>query len=433
MIDIKLQLGCLLVILYIVISYVKETTKSKIKCNRYFDALLIVAPWAVFFDGLTAWTVNHNNIVPDVLNRIFHLLFFILMDLTIFITTAYTFDQLLGFRRKRYILYLGIPEIISMILVAAGIGELRFIEGATTWYSMGFSVYVCYATVILYYGALLYFVISRRRFLPKDKVLGTLSFIVIAGVILVVQTIFPEVLLTSIFPTILLLGIYIDFEDPALHKLTMHSDEMADAFATLVESRDNNTGGHIKRTKAYVRLMLHKMRSDRYYHRILSRDYITNVINAAPLHDVGKIATPDSILQKPGKLTDEEYSIMKQHAAEGGKIIQQTFSEIDDAEFRQIAYEVARFHHEKYNGRGYPDGLKAEEIPLHARIMAVADVFDAVSQKRCYRDAMPVEECFAIIQKGRGTDFDPDIVDIFLSSKEDVIQLMNENAEKENK
>lgn len=428
MIHIKLQLGCLLVILYIVISYIKETTKSKLKCNRLFDALMVVAPWAVFFDGFTAWTVNHMDIVPDALNRAAHLLFFVFMDLMIIITTLYTFDHLVGFRKKRYMLYLSIPWAVMLVMVIAGIGELKFIKGETTWYSMGFSVYVCYATLILYYGAVLSFVIARRRFLPKNKVLGTLSFIAIAGVILVVQTIFPEVLLTSIFPTILLLGIYIDFENPALRKLTMHSNEMSDAFATLVESRDNNTGGHIKRTKAYVTLMLNKMCGDRYYRRVLNRDYITNVINAAPLHDVGKIATPDSILQKPGKLTDEEYAVMKQHAAEGGEIIRQTFRELDDADFRQTAYEVARFHHEKYDGRGYPDGLKGEDIPLHARIMAVADVFDAVSQKRCYRDAMPVEECFAIIRKGRGTDFDPDLVDIFLDSKDEVIRLMNENA-----
>lgn len=319
MIHVKLQLGCLLVILYIVISYIKETTKTKMKCDHFFDALMIVTPWAVFFDGFTAWTVNHMDIVPDMVNRIAHLLFFLLMDLTIIITTAYTFDELLGFRKKRHILYLGIPGMISALLVCLGIGDLRFIEGAATWYSMGFSVYVCYATIILYYGAVLYFVISRRRFLPKDKVLGTLSFIVIAGVILVTQTIFPEVLLTAIFPTILLLGIYIDFENPAIRKLTMYTDEMADGFATMVESRDNNTGGHIKRTKAYVTLMLNKMRGDSYYRRVLSRDYITHVINAAPLHDVGKIATPDSILQKPGKLTDEEYAIMKRSRRRGRK------------------------------------------------------------------------------------------------------------------
>ena len=127
-----------------------------------------------------------------------------------------------------------------------------------------------------------------------------------------------------------------------------------------------------------------------------------NVINAAPLHDIGKVSTPDSILQKPGKLTDEEFGIMKQHAAAGGDIILHSFRDLSNGEFRQIAYEVARYHHEKYNGRGYPDGLKEEEISLHSRVMAIADVFDAVSQKRCYRDAMPIEECFAIIEKGIG-------------------------------
>lgn len=124
------------------------------------------------------------------------------------------------------------------------------------------------------------------------------------------------------------------------------------------------------------------------------------------------------------------YAIIKKHAAEGGDIILNTFSELDTNEFRQIAYEVARHHHEKYNGKGYPDGLEGERIPLHARIMAVADVFDAVSQRRCYRDAMPVEECFGIIEKGSGSDFDPKIVKIFLEAKEEIIDLMNKGMEK---
>lgn len=163
-----------------------------------------------------------------------------------------------------------------------------------------------------------------------------------------------------------------------------------------------------------------------YYRRHLSKDYITNVKNAAPLHDIGKIATPDSILQKPGKLTDEEYAIMKKHAADGAEIIRHTFCDIDNDEFRRIAFEVARYHHEKYNGKGYPVGLSGENIPLHARIMAIADVFDAVSQKRCYRDAMPVEKCFDIIKNGSGTDFDPRLVEIFLDSRDEVEQLMSE-------
>lgn len=254
-----------MVILYIVISYIKQTRHSKIKCNRFFDALLVLTPLAVFFDGFTAWSVNNADIVPEFVNKGAHLLFFIFMDLTVIATSLYIFGQLLGFSRKRRAILLGIPGLISLIIVIAGIGGLEYIDGVTTRYSMGLSVYACYGTVVFYYGLILLFVISRRHFLTNDKVMGTLSFIIIAGVILVTQIIFPEVLLTSLFPTILMLGIYIDFEDPAIKKLTMHKDDMVDGFATMVESRDNNTGGHIKRTKAYVNLMLKKMSEDRYY------------------------------------------------------------------------------------------------------------------------------------------------------------------------
>lgn len=244
-----------------------------------------------------------------------------------------------------------------------------------------------------------------------------------------VQVTFPEVLLTSLFPTLLLLGIYIDFENPSLRKVTIQRDEMVNGFAAMVECRDNETGGHINRTRGYVDLMLKKMRHDRRYRSVLSRDYLENVSNTAPLHDIGKIATPDDILQKPGRLTPEEYGIMKQHAAIGGDLILHSFRDISNADFRQIAYEVARFHHEKYNGSGYPDGLKGEDIPLHARVMAIADVFDAVSQRRCYRDAMSVEESFSILEKGSGSDFDPNIVRIFLDAKREVIALMQAHPE----
>lgn len=376
--------------------------------------------------GLTAWIVNHQDVIPGFVNRLAHLFFFVFMDLTIIITAEYMYEQLIGIdKNKTKALFLRrIPGVLSLLLITAGIGKLGYIRGRTTWYSMGFSVYVCYGTIIFYYGMILFLVITRHRFLPKEKVMGTLSFILIAGLILAVQIRFPEVLLTSIFPTVLLLGIYIDFENPFIRKQTVHNEEMLDGFATMVENRDYNTGGHIKRTRAYVNLLLEKMRDDRYYRNILNKDYMLNVIYAAPLHDIGKIATPDSILQKSGKLTAAEYEIMKQHAATGGDIILQTFYNLDDADFRQIAYEVARFHHEKFNGKGYPDGLAGEQIPLHARIMAIADVFDAVSQKRCYRDAMPLEESFSIIEKGSGSDFDPRLVKIFLAAKEEVKELM---------
>ena len=422
---VKLQLGCLLVMAYIEITYIRATLRGNIPCNRFFDALMVVSPWAVFFDGLTAWTVNHMDIVPDFLNRGGHLLFFVFMDLTNIVTAEYFYDQLLGFQnKKRECLLLGIPGILSLLLIYAGIGELTFIQGKTTWYSMGFSVFVCYGTLILYYGSILYLAITRRSRLPRGKILGILSFIVIVGIILAVQMCFPEVLLTALCPTMLLLGIYIDFENPYIRKVTLQHIEMIDGFATMVESRDTETGGHIKRTRAYVDLMLDKMRYDRRYRAVLNRDYLENVSNAAPLHDIGKISTPDDILQKPGKLTDEEFEVMKKHAAAGGDIILHSLRDLSNPEFRQVAYEVARYHHEKYNGRGYPEGLKGEEIPLHARIMAIADVFDAVSQRRCYRDALPVEECFSIIERGSGADFDPDIARVFLSARDEVVKLM---------
>ena len=121
--------------------------------------------------------------------------------------------------------------------------------------------------------------------------------------------------------------------------------------------------------------------------------------------------------------------IMKKHTVDGGKIIQKNFGELKTPEEKQIAYEVARYHHEKYNGRGYPDGLAGENIPLHARVMAIADVFDAISQKRCYREAMPLEQCFEIIEKGAGSDFDPHLVELFLEDRDILSEMCVINRE----
>ncbi len=203
----------------------------------------------------------------------------------------------------------------------------------------------------------------------------------------------------------------------------LHSRNMTYGFATLVENRDVNTGGHIKRTSIYTGLLAKKLKEKGIYSDIITDDFIECLAMAAPLHDVGKIAIPDSVLCKPGKLTDEEFDIMKSHSAKGGEIIKDTFSGVADENYRTMAYEVARYHHEKWNGRGYPEGLSGEEIPLAARIMAVADVFDAVSEKRCYRDAMPLEQCFGIISDGIGRDFDPAVAEAFLEMREDITRI----------
>lgn len=210
------------------------------------------------------------------------------------------------------------------------------------------------------------------------------------------------------------------------HKIRELHKDIVLGFATLVENRDESTGGHVKRTSRYVELLSKELYNRGIYKEIIDSVFISNLTNAAPMHDIGKMSIPDHILQKPGKLTDEEFSIMKTHAEQGGKIIKQTFSHIGDDEYRQMVYEVARYHHEKWNGRGYPEGRIKQEIPLAARIMAVADVFDAISQKRCYREAIPLDECFQIIEKGSGCDFEPVLVDVFLSMKDQIKLTMEE-------
>lgn len=281
--------------------------------------------------------------------------------------------------------------------------------------------------MVIHFILIMFLMIYKFKNMEKRKASTIIISLTISLLLVIFQIINKEALITAFFPLILILGLYSAIEDPSIRRLEIYNGEMVDSFSTLVESRDNSTGGHIKRTKKYVALIISKMKYDKKYKKLMTKDYAQNVIEAAPMHDIGKIATPDNILQKPGKLTDEEFNEIKKHAAKGGEIIKETFKDIDDKEFLQIAYECARFHHEKYNGKGYPEGLKGKEIPLHARVMAIADVFDALSAKRCYRDALPLEVCFKIIEEGRGTDFDPNLVDLFLNSKDEVIAIYSEN------
>ena len=256
-----------------------------------------------------------------------------------------------------------------------------------------------------------------------------MSFLFISLLILISQVIFPEILISSLVPAFSLIALYINIEDPVLRRMKNYNSEIVTSFATLVESRDSSTGSHVKRTKSYVKIILDEIKTNNLYSSIMTKDFEDKMMNAAPMHDIGKISIPDTILQKPGKLTDEEYSVMKKHSVLGGEIIQEIFKDMDDKEFLNIAYDVTRYHHEKWNGNGYPEGLVGKEIPFSARIMAIADVFDAISAKRCYRDAMPLEKCFAIIKEGKGVDFDPVLTDLFLNAKEKVEKVCKESQE----
>ena len=191
--------------------------------------------------------------------------------------------------------------------------------------------------------------------------------------------------------------------------------------AAMIESRDNSTGGHINRTSACVQMFVEKIKESGKYK--MSDIYWTNIINAVPLHDLGKIAVDDRILRKRDKLEPAEYEEMKKHAAVGAEIVQQVLADVDDKEFVRVASNVAHYHHEKYNGSGYPEGLSGNRIPLEARIMAIADVFDALISRRYYKDQMSYDDAFNIIKNDLGTHFDPNLGKIFLSMKDDLIIL----------
>lgn len=194
--------------------------------------------------------------------------------------------------------------------------------------------------------------------------------------------------------------------------------------ANLIENRDHDTGEHVKRTSRYVELLTRAAQRADYCTDILTDDYAELLIKAAPMHDIGKIAVSDSILRKPGKLTDEEFDIMKGHTTAGGRIVAEVLGNIEEKEYIDIAVQVAEGHHEKWDGSGYPNGVNGENIPICARIMAVADVFDALVSKRCYKEPMSVDRAFKVIEESGGSHFDPELTRLFLSIRTEVEEVL---------
>ncbi|WP_394213417.1 two-component system response regulator [Enterovibrio calviensis] len=207
-------------------------------------------------------------------------------------------------------------------------------------------------------------------------------------------------------------------------ELSVIQDVTINALASLAETRDQETGNHIVRTQYYVKILADQLYLRGKYPELVTAEYITMVFKTAPLHDIGKVGIPDAILLKPGKLTAEEFEIMKTHAKLGYDAIVKAEKEVDaHYPFLSAAKEISYGHHEKWDGSGYPQGLIGEDIPLSARLMAVADVFDALVSKRVYKSAMSHDEAFEIIREGKGTHFDPMLVDLMFDMKNDFIKI----------
>jgi putative two-component system response regulator len=190
------------------------------------------------------------------------------------------------------------------------------------------------------------------------------------------------------------------------------------ALAKLAEVRDDDTGSHVARVQTFCRMLAEGMRNMKLHKAHLSDVFIEHLYQASALHDIGKVGISDAILLKPGKLTPEEFEVMKKHCEIGAGTLNAVLQQYPDNQFLRMGVEVARSHHEKWDGKGYPDGLQGEAIPLAARITALADVYDALRSKRCYHPPSSHEDASRIILNGNGSHFDPDVVAVFQAQEE---------------
>ena len=212
-----------------------------------------------------------------------------------------------------------------------------------------------------------------------------------------------------------------------LNQVVSTQDVTILALAKLAEFRDPETGEHLERMREYARVIALTLKNLPAYSSYIDDRYIENIYKSTPLHDIGKVGIPDGILLKPGKLTNEEFDIMKKHSIIGGDALSEAIKLSGmEQSFLDMGKEIAYSHHERWSGAGYPEGLKESNIPLSARITALADVYDALTSKRVYKDAFPHEKARAIILEEKGGQFDPDIVDAFEKNEKEFIDIKKE-------
>ena len=285
---------------------------------------------------------------------------------------------------------------------------------------------------LFYFFSLVYLVVALvhvgRRFRNRDRRTIVMILVVLTAGIVPMTVFKINITYLSIAIAACLSYIYYndliqqDTQDELVanqEKISRMQGSIISGLANLIESRDLETGEHVARTSGYVRRLAELARAEGVYAEQLDDRFIDLMVRIAPLHDVGKIVVPDHILKKPGKLTEEEFEQMKRHASEGGRVVRDVLGGITDDAYLAFASDVATCHHEKWNGKGYPAGLSGETIPLSARIMAIADVYDALTSERCYKKAMPPQRAFAIIEEEAGAHFDPQLARVFLDHRDE--------------
>ena len=271
-------------------------------------------------------------------------------------------------------------------------------------------------------------IVASRRFKRRDLPTILMAFVLLAAAIL-------PLLLFRVYTDYIGIGLcaalcYIYYNDliqediqektvANQEKMLQMQEHTISAMSRLIESRDMQRGDQVSRISDYVGALAEHARRDGVYAEALDNGFIAKMRMLAPMHDIGKIVVSDRILTKPGRLTQEEFESVKRHAAEGGRVVREVLSGVTEGDYVSLASDIATYHHERWDGKGYPSGLSGEDIPLSARIMAIADVFDALISERCYKEPVSKEQAFEIIRQASGTQFDPQLAAVFWNHRED--------------
>lgn len=371
------------------------TNISLFICGRYINSAIEIMPLMYVIDGWIFLYMNHRA-------TLYNLEDCIISSLGKQETYGYImFDKNKNFLGCNNVAKMIFPEI-SSCKVDLPIKNLPQIEVVLQWineYSVGNSETYTYTNADRHYQCYI------ERIWHKDKA---------CGYIVEIQED------TDRWNYMNLLSSYNTELECQVKEKTQHivniQSKVLVGMANMVENRDGSTGGHIKRTSDVIRILVETIWEKQLLP--LGETFCEDIIKAAPMHDLGKIGIDDRILKKPGRLTEEEFAVMQTHAEKSALLVERILNGVEEEHFVRVAMNVAKYHHEKWNGTGYPEHLNGEEIPIEARIMAIADVYDALVSKRCYKEAMSFEKAFAVMEESMGSHFDPNLEKVFLLSRE---------------
>ena len=304
----KLQIGCLIIALYIGMIYMRERRIYNIKKrDKLFDLLMIAGIFEIIVDGSTAYTVNHIDKILGEVNLILHMFFLTGLDLLVYLMFIYMWKltnslPVRGKRAVRFWTAATLPLVINVIIVVLFIDKLYYVEGKITNYSMGIPVYTCYIMAAIYTLLSVAVFIHKWRGIESHKRISISTYLVASVLVTAYQMMNPEALITCLVPTMVVLSAYLNQENPILTRLRGYNKEMVMSFSTLVESRDDNTGGHIQRSTAYVEILANELKNRGLFTEELTKDYIKDLVMAAPMHDIGKISIRRVYLRNRGNL-----------------------------------------------------------------------------------------------------------------------------------